>query len=125
MRVIVCGGRRYKNKRVVWDALDRVHEKHAIDFLVQGAADGADYLAWQWAKERGVPCGSYAADWRGEGRAAGPMRNQRMIDDGADGVVAFPGDTGTADLVTRARHAGIPVWEPCRKVVREQPEPCR
>lgn len=114
MRVIVCGGRRYRDKRVVWDALDRVHEKHAIDFLVQGAADGADYLAWQWAEERGVPCGSYAADWQGEGKSAGPRRNQRMIDDGADGVVAFPGDSGTADLIERARHAGIPVWEPCR-----------
>jgi len=36
-----------------------------------------------------------------------------MIDDGKpDGVVAFPGGTGTADMIRRAKKAGLKVWEP-------------
>lgn len=113
MHIIVCGGRDYRDRRAVYNALDRLHAKRGIEFLIQGAADGADYLAWQWAEDRGVPCGSYPALWNEHGRAAGPIRNQQMIDEGKpDGVVAFPGGKGTADLIARARRAGLTVWEP-------------
>jgi predicted Rossmann-fold nucleotide-binding protein len=126
MRIIVCGGRRYSDRAAVFRILDRLHAKKGIDFLIQGSADGADYLAWQWADERDVPCGSYAADWdeidhpdaiiryrKGKpyNAAAGAIRNQRMIDKGKpDGVVAFPGGPGTADMIRRAQAAGIRVW---------------
>lgn len=44
------------------------------------------------------------------GKAAGPIRNQRMLDEGKpDLVVAFPGGRGTADMVRRAKAAGVPV----------------
>lgn len=113
MRIIVCGGRDYRNRRAVFDALDRLHAKRGIDFLIQGAADGADYLAWQWAYERGIRCGSYPANWDEDGRKAGLIRNQRMIDEGKpDGVVAFPGGRGTADMIARAKKAGLTVWLP-------------
>ena len=43
---------------------------------------------------------------------AGFVRNQRMIDEGKpDLCVAFPGGDGTADMVKRARAAGIEVLE--------------
>src|SRR5262249_25506155 len=29
-----------------------------------------------------------------------------------DGVVAFPGGTGTADMIRRAKKAGLEVWKP-------------
>jgi predicted Rossmann-fold nucleotide-binding protein len=35
-----------------------------------------------------------------------------MLDMKPDGVVAFPGGDGTADMVRRARAAGVKVWEP-------------
>jgi hypothetical protein len=114
MRIIVCGGRSYFNKRVVYEALDKLHHERGIDFLIQGVGNGADYLAWQWADERGVPCGSYPAHWDEHGKKAGPIRNQEMIDQGSpDGVVAFPGGRGTADMVAKAEAAGLKVWFPC------------
>jgi hypothetical protein len=113
MRIIVCGGRDFRDRRAVFDALDLLHSKRGIDFLMQGAADGADYLAWQWANERGIPCGSYSAQWDVHGRRAGPIRNQEMIDEGEpDGVVAFPGGRGTADMIARAEKVGLKVWRP-------------
>lgn len=116
MRVIVCGGRDYRDRKAVFDALDRLQRKRGISFLIVGGTSGADYLAWQWADKRGVPCGVYNAEWKEHGRAAGPIRNQRMLDEGEpDGVVAFPGGTGTADMIERARRAGLAVWEPVNK----------
>lgn len=61
MRVIICGGRDYRDRRAVFSALDRLHGKRGIDFLIHGAAAGADYLGRQWAQDRGVPCGSSSA----------------------------------------------------------------
>jgi len=52
------------------------------------------------------------AKWSKHGRAAGPIRNQEMIDEcKPDLVVAFPGGRGTADMVRRAKAAGIRVIE--------------
>lgn len=49
-------------------------------------------------------------------RGAGPLRNQAMLDAKPDAVIAFHADLahsrGTADMVRRARAAGIPVWIP-------------
>lgn len=59
----------------------------------------------------GLPVEAHPADWRSCGRAAGLIRNQRMVDLGADLCLAFPlGESrGTWDCVARARKAGIEV----------------
>jgi hypothetical protein len=44
------------------------------------------------------------------GRAAGPIRNQAILDEGKpDLVVAFPGGRGTTDMVSRVQNARIEV----------------
>lgn len=107
---IVCGGRDYRNKARVYQILDAAVERLGVDFIVQGVADGADYLAWQWADERGVKCGSYPAHWDEHGRKAGPIRNQAMLDEaGATIVIAFGGGRGTNHMVDIARKAGLRV----------------
>lgn len=51
---------------------------------------------------------TFRANSRKHGRAAGPIRNQQMLDEGKPHlVVAFPGGTGTADMVRRAQAAGV------------------
>ena len=53
------------------------------------------------------------AEWHRLGRKAGPIRNQRMLDEGKpDLVVAFPGGTGTAGMVALACKAGVRVILP-------------
>ncbi len=51
----------------------------------------------------------FRALWERHGRAAGVIRNQAMLDYGIDLVLAFPGGRGTADMVRRARSAGVAV----------------
>ena len=113
MRVLVCGGRDFNDRELLARVLGDLHAASPISVVIEGGAHGADTLAFKWASE-GNRCGtcSYAADWRAHGRAAGPIRNAQMLDEGKpDLVVAFPGGKGTADMVARARRAGVRVIE--------------
>lgn len=109
-RVLVCGGRAYGDRAQLFEILDSAHAANPIACLIHGAARGADALAAEWARVRGVLDAPYPADWARKGRAAGPIRNQRMLDEGKpDIVIAFPGGRGTADMVGRAERARVPV----------------
>ncbi len=108
MKALVCGGRDYQDK----DSVLYVLGGFPITRLIHGDARGADTLAEQYAKEAGIPCDAYPANWRQFGYRAGPMRNQQMLDNGKpDIVIAFPGGRGTADMVRRAKRAGVKVYE--------------
>lgn len=115
LRVLVCGGRKFEAYlRFAAVMRDLQAERGRFTVVVHGGAPGADWCAHLWANS---PIGSrqeivFPADWKAHGRPAGPKRNQKMIDEGKpDLVVAFPGGTGTADCVRRARKAGIEVIE--------------
>lgn len=107
-RVLVCGGRDYRDLAHVTQVLDGLTPVPTL--IMHGAARGADECGWRWACKRFVPDKAFPADWKKHGRAAGPMRNQQMIDEGKPNlVVAFPGGAGTADMVRRAKAADVPV----------------
>jgi len=109
-RVLVCGGRDYDDRETLFNVLDVTHEANPIECLIHGAARGADTLAADWALDRDVLCNAYPADWDRDGKAAGPIRNQKMLDGGKPHlVIAFPGGRGTADMIRRAEKAGVPV----------------
>jgi hypothetical protein len=112
MRVLVCGGRTYSDDTRLFAVLDKLHGGAGIDLLIEGGANGADHLSWAWSVLRGVPSQRFEADWENQGSFAGPMRNKRMLDEGKpDLVIAFPGGRGTADMVRKARKAGVQVVE--------------
>lgn len=109
-RALVCGGRDYDDRDQLFRILDAAHVANPIVCLIHGAARGADSLAADWALDRDVLCNAYPADWDRDGKAAGPIRNQRMLDEGKPHIViAFPGGRGTADMIRRAEKADIPV----------------
>lgn len=117
LRVLVCGGRDYANDRLVMEIMNyvrdhaRFHGAHDL-VVIEGGASGADRLVRTWAVAQGFPVWTYRADWHKYGRAAGPLRNKRMLDEGAPhGVIAFPGGRGTQNMIDLARKAGIAVWE--------------
>lgn len=113
MRVLVCGGRDYQDREKVFKALSDIHADRIITDLHEGGAEGVDRLAFEWGCQYlRILKVRWEADWKKHGRAAGPIRNQRMIDEGKpDIVLAFPGGRGTADMVRRARAAGVEVIE--------------
>lgn len=106
-RVLVCGGRDYDDRDHIWNTLTAIPD---VTCIIHGCATGADSEAMIVAEALGIKHAPFRADWQKYGRAAGPIRNRRMITEGKpDLVVAFPGGRGTADMVRRARVAGIPV----------------
>lgn len=107
-RIIVTGGRRYRDTATIRRVLEEYHQTPPPT-LVHGGAPGADSEAACVGYLLGWIVEAHPADWQRHGRAAGPIRNQQMVDSGADLVIAFPGGRGTADMVRRARAAGIPV----------------
>lgn len=115
MRVLVCGGRNYTNRERVYRVLDRFLEANngqGFTLICGACPTGVDAFAEDWANERHLPVDLYPPDWDQHGRMAGPKRNQRMLDEGRPWrVIAFPGGTGTADMVKRAKRARIKVWE--------------
>lgn len=117
MRVIVTGTRHPFQFWIMWAELEYVLANFGPFTLVHGdCPTGADHYASVWAKGRadeGVVEEKFEANWNGEGRAAGPFRNQRMVAAGADLVLAFPtvDSRGTRHTMRLAREAGIEVRE--------------
>ena len=108
MKVLVCGGRDFDDRACVYRVLDDLKPS----LVINGGANGADWLSSEWAVERGVRVREFKAEWRLHGRAAGPMRNAVMLRDGKpDLVIAFKGGAGTSDMKARARKAGVEVRE--------------
>lgn len=111
--VIVCGGRDYTDTIAIRRALFALIDAGFVTAIRHGACPtGADYRADEAAQLAHVPREPMPADWS-QGKKAGPLRNQAMIDRGGVSLlVAFPGGRGTEDMVRRAEAAGIPVWHP-------------
>ena len=110
MRVLVCGGRGFKSRGIVCRTLCSLRPFPTL--IIHGGCSGADKLAAEWAWEYEVTAVEFPAEWDKYGRAAGPIRNQSMIDAGKpDVVVAFAGGRGTADMIRRATKAGVRIIE--------------
>jgi hypothetical protein len=119
-KVLVCGGRDFDDRAALDAALDRLHARRSVTLLIAGGAPGADTMAEQWARDRGIRTRIYMAQWNIYGRAAGPIRNARMLRKGRpDLVVAFPGGSGTAGMVALAREAGVEVVMPLQNEMSE------
>lgn len=148
-KILVCGGRDFgelyvyndfKKKRVlkkgdalitaglqkqfVFDTLDEIYPEYTSDadlLIINGAGWGADMCSTQWATRNNIKYHEYPADWKRHKNAAGPIRNQKMLDEEVEYdrfnkplvdkflVVAFPGDKGTNDMITRSEKLGITV----------------
>lgn len=97
MIALVCGGRDFKDRNLVWRILDMM----IIDLLVHGdCRTGADFFADLWARNRRQKVRSYPAEWDKHGNRAGPIRNAFMFEDSKPNIViAFPGGPGTQNMV--------------------------
>jgi len=120
MKILVCGGRNFKDKDLVYRTLDDLvpygdpcqygNSLPKNVTIIHGGAEGADSLADEWALVNWCSILEYPADWKKYGKAAGPIRNtQMLIHSKPDLVLAFPGGAGTANMVKLAEAAGVEV----------------
>src|SRR5438309_11662350 len=100
MKVLVCGGRDYKQTAQVQRVLSAMHETEPMTLVISGGARGVDLMGANWAYNAGIKVVLFRARWSEHGLQAGPIRNQMMLDEGKpDRVVAFPGGRGTQDMI--------------------------
>lgn len=124
-RILVCGNREWACRRTIEEylpsALFLARQRcerpifGADAILIHGDAPGADRIAAAIAHEYGWRVETYSANWDRDGKAAGPIRNQKMLDAGTPHVcIAFGAlerrgkRTGTNDMVERSIRAGVP-----------------
>lgn len=126
-KMLVCGGRDFTDKLLLFSRLDEVclarnwiiaDDPEAPESnwlasvtLIHGGAKGADLLADAWAVNNWCSIIQMKADWKTHGKAAGPLRNHLMLKEKPDLVIAFPGGKGTAHMVKIAKQEGIEVME--------------
>jgi hypothetical protein len=111
VRILVTGSRDWTDRDTISVALRGYYDRNRTAVLVHGAARGADLIAAGIWYLLGGQLEAHEAKWRTQGTAAGVIRNQEMVDAGADVCLAFPlGESrGTRDCMRRAAKAGIPV----------------
>jgi hypothetical protein len=118
-RLLVGGGRDFADVSFLFKTLDELHRQHRFTDLVQGGARGADALAKDWARTHpDIKHVEMKADWKRYDPAAGPMRNQRMLDWRPDLVVAFAGGSTSSagacpPAVASSWSAAASAWASC------------
>lgn len=112
MRLAIVGSRDFHN----YDVL----ETEVINFIcslsediveiISGGAQGADTLAYRFAKENSIPIRVIFPNWTKHGKTAGMIRNLDIIKN-CDYVMAFWDykSRGTAHSIKVARDLNIPV----------------
>lgn len=115
MRILVCGDRHFNDYEYVRNKIVENCPKEYEDgslVVISGAARGVDTCAADFALVHNLQLLEYPADWDKYGKAAGPIRNKQMLDEGKpDLVVAFlaEGSRGTANMIKQAEEAGVTV----------------
>lgn len=110
MRVLIFGSRGWSDPEPIRRVVESLPDGAVV---IHGAAPGADALAGELARARGLTVEVYPADWRRHSRSAGPIRNRQMLAEGRpDLAYGFRLDgpsPGTDDMAGRCRAAGVPV----------------
>lgn len=110
-RILVCGGRNFNNWIALEAILDEFKSISTIECIITGDAPGADACARIWATRSGIEKQVFAARWDDYSRAAGPLRNQEMLDQGKPTMaIVAPGGRGTKDMLTRLKKSKVRVW---------------
>lgn len=115
IKLIIAGSRSVQNPEVMQEVAYRYFpDLHVVSLyyeIVNGCASrGVDLLARQWASEHNVQLRRFPADWDEHDKAAGPIRNQEMVDYADELVAIWDGEsTGTRDVFEKALECGLDV----------------
>lgn len=135
LNVVVCGSRTWADadqirRRLRWEDED---SNYAVHFWHGACPEGADAFVAAYCRgsaglsERGREH-PMPADWKAHGKAAGPIRNRKLLE--AAKPVAFvlafldvPASRGTLDMIHAAIKAGVPEVVIIRPTAPSSPPP--
>lgn len=114
MRITIGGCRDFDDyevfRKFVDECIAEMNPREEI-VILSGHCSGADLMAERYAEEMGYEKEIHSAEWKKYGRAAGPLRNEKMVDK-SNAVIAFWDNhsKGTASLIGFAKKKGIPAY---------------
>ena len=112
MKLIIAGSRKFNRQldarhtqRYIYQTIN-VEAQRFDQFpshVISGGAHGIDTQGELWAKDKGVKIIRVLPEWDRYGKAAGPLRNQKMIEQGDALLALWDGESrGTFDIIKRA-----------------------
>lgn len=110
-KIVVCGSRKWKSQDIIYE---RFKYLPINSIIIEGGCQGADLITKHIAMiDIGLEVIEFPACWKKYGKAAGPMRNIKMLNTKPDLVIAFHNDLkksrGTKHIVEEAKKRGIVV----------------
>lgn len=114
MRVLICGDRDWDKPAAIEIILEGLVTTTQWLIVIEGCAPGADKVACEW-EDVDATHEHYPADWEKYHKAAGPIRNKKMLEEGKPDVVFAFHDKlekskGTKNMVEISSKAGVPVY---------------
>jgi len=76
-RILICGSRSWRDYVTVKAKIEKYGHEDTV--IIHGQATGADMFGEMAAKELQLDYMGFPARWKKEGKAAGPIRNKRML----------------------------------------------
>jgi hypothetical protein len=112
--VIVVGDSDFRDQALVSQALDELHTKNPVAWVITGGDRHLECWAWQWAARNRVEVYRYYPKWGRHGRGAGAEVGRRMLRSMFDpktllAFLAPRGSPTTSNLISRAQKVGIEV----------------
>jgi len=122
MKVIIAGGRDFKDIDLLMESLDKIlfNQGEEVEIVSGGQVTvdketgqkyGADYLGeWYAATVRHCKLTIFPADWNTHGKSAGPKRNKQMAEY-SDALIAFwdGKSKGTANMIEEAKKQNLKI----------------
>ena len=109
MKLLICGDRNWIDENAILDFFNYFQKTYHIELVIEGGANGADKLAGSVASSLGIPVLEIKPEVYGKG--AGHIRNQKLLDEKPNLVVAFHDNIGeskgTANCLTQAEDREI------------------
>lgn len=115
MKVGIVGSREWENWANFYFIIEEINKQLNITEVHSGGAKGTDGMAKRWAIQKGIKYVEWPADWKRWGKAAGPKRNEQIVD-AVEYLIAFPKlevdgtySKGTASSIKNAEMKGKPI----------------
>lgn len=121
--LVVFGGRdfgqvgsqkkRHREYRMLEINMRYICTKYDVEVMVSGGAEGADHMAYMVGRMLQIPTIITAmAQWdkTKPRKAAGPIRNRRLLTFNPTHALMFPGGRGTADMYSLVKKKGLKVF---------------
>jgi len=121
-KIAITGSREWKDVQEIEKVLTNVSKDKSKKYtLIAGGAKGADTIAENIARKLKWDVIIHLPDWKQHGHAAGPIRNQLIIDEIPDILLAFPmpSSRGTYDTIQKANKSNIKVII-CEKYIKKK-----